>query len=77
MPYLLSLLKMGVKNESFHLSGEIHVANDLLKSIQRGKANAISQNQRWNAIGARTHATIQLQQRFFNLRNSELKQSKR
>jgi hypothetical protein len=34
---------MGVINESFHLSGKIHVVNDLLKSMQRGNANPEAQ----------------------------------
>jgi hypothetical protein len=39
----LPLLIMGVTNESFYLSGRIHVANYLLKSMQRGNANAEEQ----------------------------------
>jgi hypothetical protein len=57
-------LKMGLTNKNFHVSGETHIANDLLKKC------TIIQNQLWNAIEARTLATIQLQQHILNLRNS-------
>jgi hypothetical protein len=51
MSLRLLLLKMGVTNEIFLLSGKIHVANVLFKNMQRGNVNA-------EAL-----ATIQLQQR--------------
>jgi hypothetical protein len=71
---VIALFKMGLTNKNFHLSGETHVANDRpVKEHAKTKCKCtIIQNQLWNAIEARTLATIQLQQCFINLRNSNM-----